>query len=500
MQRAFTASQIYDAEAPFLSAGVPLMARAARAIADAVIGLAGRGEQVSVFAGKGNNGADGLYAAAHLARAGHAVRVVTAFGPVASGAITDALAEAIAAGARVVAADEAVQAPVWVDALSGIGLRPPARGELGKLLRFLRKEGQRPEPPLVVAVDLPSGLGADSGAAPGAVVPADHTVTFGGFKAAQFLPPAAYRCGEVHLVDIGIGAELAPRAPEVLRLQARDIARWWPRPGPEDHKYTRGVVAVATGSRDYPGAAVLSVAGALGAGPGMVRYAGEVPNAVLAAHPEAITQAGRSQAWVVGSGISGRDSSAEPGVTEAIAAAMEANVPLILDAGGLDWVEGDTLADRPVAPTVVLTPHAGELAQLLTRLGVEVSREDVEADPARWARAGAEMTGASIVLKGGITLVASQGTLFSQADGSPWLATAGSGDVLAGVLGTVLAGWQVARERGTGPTTWPTIGHAIAAGVALHGLAGVRASGGGPTTASAVAAAVSPTLAHLLAD
>lgn len=509
MLSAYTAASIYDAEAPALAAGEPLMARAARALADAVTRETPPGGRIAVFAGKGNNGADGLYAAAHLAREGRVVTVVTAFDAAADLGVTSAaLAAAIEVGARVVDGEDddavrlAAEAQVWVDALTGIGMRPPARGRLGELLALLsriRASAPAAQRPLVIAVDIPSGLGADSGAIPGPVLPADHTVTFGGFKAVQLLPPAAALCGQVQIVDIGIGAEFDRQPGAVHRVEEADLRRAWPRPGPSDHKYTRGVVGVVTGSDDYPGAAVLSAHGALGCGPGMVRYTGEVAEAVIRAHPEVITQPGRVQAWVVGSGITGRSSSAAPGVETAIGEAMHAGVPVVVDAGALEWVERGAIAGFEATPRVVLTPHAGELAALLARCGVDAERGAIEADPGRWAVHAADITGASIVLKGGTTLIAAEGRVFSQADGTPWMATAGSGDVLSGVLGAVLAGWQIQQETG-GRSTWPGLSHAIAAGVALHGFAGVAASRGGPTTASEIARELSPTIARILAD
>ena len=508
MLSAYAAAAIYDAEAPALAAGEPLMARAARALADVVARQAPPAGRIAIFAGKGNNGADGLYAAAHLAREGRSVTVVTAFDAAADLGVTSAaLAAATEAGADVVDSEDAAavrlaaEGQVWVDALTGIGMRPPARGRLGELLALLtqiRAAAPAARRPLVIAVDIPSGLGADSGAITGPVLPADHTVTFGGFKAAQFLPPAAGLCGQVQVVDIGIGAEFDRQPGAVHRLEEADLRRAWPRPGPSDHKYTRGVVGVVTGSDDYPGAAVLSAHGALRSGPGMVRYTGEVAEDVVRAHPEVITQPGRVQAWVVGSGVTGRSSSAAPGVEAAIGEAMHAGVPIVVDAGALEWVERGMIAGCEATARVVLTPHAGELAALLARCGVAAEREAIEADPARWAANAADITGASIVLKGGTTLIAAEGLVFSQADGTPWMATAGSGDVLAGVLGAVLAGWQVQQETG-GRSTWPGLPHAIAAGVALHGLAGVAASQGGPTTASEIARGVSPTIARILA-
>lgn len=503
MERAYAAQRIYDAEAPALAAGVPLMARAARALADHVLSLLDPGEGVLVVAGRGNNGGDGLYAAAHLARAGIPVAVaLTADAATAEGAAE----EAAAAGAKLFpAGDQALlraqarRARVWVDALSGIGMRPPARGELAQILS--RLEAMRAELPAAVstvAVDLPSGLDASSGAITGPILRADHTVTFGGYKAAHVLPPAAHACGQIHLVDIGIGPELSRQEPAVLRAGACDIAAGWPVPGPADHKYTRGVVGMVTGSADYPGAALLSVDGALGTGPGMVRYRGDADQAVLTVHPEAVAAPGRVQAWVVGSGITGRESPAAACVQAAIEEAGREGLPLVVDAGALAWVERGSIGGSEAGERVVLTPHAGELAHLLTRLGEATSREEVEADPAAHARRAARLTGASVVVKGAITLIVSGRRLFSQADGPAWLATAGSGDVLAGVLGTVLAGWQARAEQG-GRHTWPSFGHAIAAGVALHGRAGAHASRGAPIRAGQIAAALQPTIRALLA-
>lgn len=508
MLSAYTAASIYDAEAPALAAGEPLMARAARALADAVARRTPPSGRITVFAGKGNNGADGLYAAAHLAREGHSVTAVTAFDVATDlGATSAALTAATDAGAEVVDGEDddavrlAAEGQVWVDALTGIGMRPPARGQVADLLALLKRiraAAPAAKRPIVIAVDIPSGLGADSGAIIGPVLPAEHTVTFGGYKAAQFLPPAAALCGAVQVVDIGIAAEFTRQPIAVHRVAEEDLRRAWARPGPADHKYTRGVVGVVTGSSDYPGAAVLSVHGALGCGPGMVRYTGEVAEDVVRAHPEVITQPGRVQAWVVGSGITGKASAAAAEVETAIGEAMRAAVPIVVDAGALEWVERGAIAGFRATPRVVLTPHAGELAGLLGRCGVDADRATIEADPAPWAAKAEEITGASVVLKGGTTLIASEGMLLSQADGTPWMATAGSGDVLAGILGAVLAGWQVQQEAG-GQPTWPGFPQAIAAGVMLHGLAGVHASRGGPTSASEIAGAISPALRSMLA-
>lgn len=505
MLRAYTAAQIYEAEAPALAAGEPLMARAARALADVVFARTCHGASIAVLAGRGNNGADALHAAGHLARAGREVTVVLAFDTTEAPEVTlAALEDAQSAGARVVrAADpgsgdlppEVRGAEAWVDGLTGIGMRPPARGGIGELLTALAEYRVRAgtAAPRVFAVDLPSGLGADTGQITGPFLPADHTVTFGGYKAAHVLPPAAEACGTVHQVDIGISGALAARPAAVYRLHPRDADVRVP--GPADHKYTRGVLGLVTGSADYPGAAVLSAAGAFAYGPGMVRYLGDVPEAVLARYPEVVLQPGQVQAWAVGSGVSGTRSSSAGAIDRALADALAAGVPIVIDAGALDWVEPGHLAGKPATARAVLTPHAGELAGLLTRCGHETSRQDVDADPAGLARLAHEITGASIVLKGAVTIAVVEGELYSQADGTPWLATAGTGDVLTGILGAVLAGWRARAESGEEGD----FGAAVATGVMLHGLAGKRASRGGPIRASQIAQALPGVLRELLA-
>jgi hydroxyethylthiazole kinase-like uncharacterized protein yjeF len=265
-------------------------------------------------------------------------------------------------------------------------------------------------------------------------------------------------------------------------------------PGPDDDKYSRGVVGVIAGSAAYTGAAVLAVGGALRAGAGMVRYLGpEQPvERVRARWPEAVVGPGRVQAWVLGSGI---DPDADDGQAEAVVGALGQGLPTVLDAGAL------ALLDRPVVrgllgPHTVLTPHAGELARLLSSItpasaswgsgGPMVTRAQVQADPLDHARRAAELTGATVLLKGANTvIVTADGRCRSQADATSWLATAGAGDVLAGVLGTLLA-------AGLDPSD--------AAGLAamVHGRSAVTASAGGPIVADDVIAALPGTIAALL--
>jgi hydroxyethylthiazole kinase-like uncharacterized protein yjeF len=281
------------------------------------------------------------------------------------------------------------------------------------------------------------------------------TVTFGTLKVAHLVDPAAHTCGAVHLVDLGL--ELPDAAIEAL--QPDDVAALLPQPTPDAHKYTRGVVGVRAGSQDYPGAALLCVAGAASGLAGMVRYVGAAADRVRELHPE-VVGAGRVQAWAVGSG-------GGPGAGRALEDALSDGVPLVVDADGLAHVDG------PLPVPAVLTPHAGELAAM-----VDADRADVEARPLHHARAAADRFGCVVLLKGRHTVVAEPGgRVRVTTTGVPWLATAGAGDVLAGLVGALLA---------TGLEPFD----AASVGSWLHGSAATLASRGGPVVASDVARAL----------
>jgi len=506
---AFSAQDVRAAEQPLLAAERGfvggLMHRAAWALALAVrrdlqaAGVRVPGASVVGLVGPGNNGGDTLHALALLAR--HGVRAVAvAHGPVHEGG----LAALRTAGGRVLAVGpDAPGAPVWLgdaiavaygadvvlDGLLGIGARGGLRGPAARLVELLGGLLAVPGPrPRVIAVDVPSGIGVDDGTLPGPVLRADCTVTFGAAKAGLLLPPAAAFVGGLDVVDLGL-TDLGQARAAVGRLTPSDVAALWPVPGASDHKYRRGVLGVVAGSPAYPGAAVLAVAGALGAGCGMVRHLGPPPvqAAVLAAHPEVVGTPGQVQAWVLGPGVSGEEQRERVGaVLRAAAADADGAVPVVVDAGALG------LLPSRVGRHVVLTPHAGELAALLSATGRAVDRAQVEADPLRWALEVHRRTGATVLLKGATTVVVGSGgggeRVFTQADAPPWLATAGAGDVLAGVLGALLAGLAVPdRPHAAEPES---IAQVVAAAVAVHGWAASAASGGGPLTASAVAAAV----------
>ena len=328
---------------------------------------------------------------------------------------------------------------------------------------------------------MPSGIGVDDGAVPGPVLRADVTVTMGAAKPGLLAGPAAGLAGRVEVVDIGLQLGDA----RLSRLTPADAADVLVPPSPEDHKYTRGVLGLVAGSTTYPGAAVLAVAGALGTGLGMVRYLGPEPvtRLVHARFPEVVPAAGRVQAWAVGSGVDPDDEDRAAQVRDTLARAADDAVPAVVDAGGL------ALLPRQAPASWVLTPHAGELATLLSGRGRPTERREVEADPLRHARDAARLTGAVVLLKGTTTVVAApDGETYAQADGSPWLATAGTGDVLTGVLGAVLAG-------AGGATT----ARLAATAALLHGRAGVRAARGGPLTARQVADALPAVVGEILA-
>ncbi|MET3933148.1 NAD(P)H-hydrate epimerase [Arthrobacter sp. OAP107] len=497
MISAYTGTQIREAEKPLLDSGMGavLMQRAARGMAGAVIAeLRRRGRRlygagVAVLVGKGNNGGDGLFAAAHLTGRGMRTTAVLA----SDTAHPDGLAAFRRAGGRVLTLTDATageltalagRADVVIDALLGTGAQGGLRGATAELVAQLAGSTHG----LVVACDVPSGVDADTGEAGGPVLPADITVTFGGAKAGLLADPGADFAGRVVVVPIGIEDSLP--WPALRRLETADLATLLPRPARRAHKYSRGVLGVVAGSPAYPGAAVLACRGALAAGVGMVRYVGppEVADLIRHSCPEVVCSTGtvaetHVQAWLVGSGMDGKDEEEMQRVRDAV----DSGLPTVADAGALP-VLPDVLA-----PQVVLTPHAGELAALLQRLGADLDREAVEASTLAAVRRAAGLTEATVLLKGASTLVASPyQDFYSQSEGTPWLATAGSGDVLSGIIGALLAqvGSDVGRFRAASidpDERWAAI---AAMGASLHGLAGAAAAAGGPLTAGRISDAL----------
>ncbi|CAM5782792.1 bifunctional ADP-dependent NAD(P)H-hydrate dehydratase/NAD(P)H-hydrate epimerase [Cellulomonas persica] len=517
MLQSWTSAQVRAAEEPLLAAGVPLMQHAAFALAGVVARVLrerrGRvvGGQVVLLVGPGNNGGDALHAGAFLRRRGVDV-VALALAPRVH---DEGRAALLAAGGRVHEVTDAVdgaaragRADVLVDGILGIGTRDGGlTGLAGALVAALaggavegdaRGDGSRggvvglgahgADRPAVVAVDTPSGIGVDDGTVSGPVLPADVTVTFGGAKPGLLIPPAAHLVGRLEVIDLDL--PLPDHHPAVVRLADRDAAALWPVPTRSAHKYSRGVVGVVAGARRYPGAAVLATSAAVLAGVGMVRYLGDVADLVVARWPEVVTGPGRVQAWVFGPGVSPDDAAQRRRIEHAFEGVLQRGEPAVVDAGALELLP-------PTVPThVVLTPHAGELARLLTDRGHRLTRADVEREPLRWTRLAHEMTGATVLLKGHVTLVVGAGgAVYAQADAPPWLATAGAGDVLAGLMGAMLAG------RADDVLDDPTLTAAVAAAAALvHGRAAHTANPDGPVTARGVALALPETIRTLLAS
>ena len=252
-------------------------------------------------------------------------------------------------------------------------------------------------------------------------------------------------------------------------------------PEPGDDKYSRGVLGVLTGSEEFPGAAVLGVEGAARTGAGLIRYFGpRTPTLlVLQRRPEVVTRPGRVQAWLIGSGVPPRAERSDSSTAE-LRSALAEGVPSVLDAGGLDL-----LADA--TGPIVITPHAGELAGLFNAGGQpRVTRNEIAADPPVWAVRAAERFGVTVLLKGHTTITASPGgELLRVTAASSWAATAGSGDVLGGVLGALLAGFSDEVQAGS-----MSLARLAAAAAHLHQSAAQAASSGGPVTALDIAEAL----------
>jgi ADP-dependent NAD(P)H-hydrate dehydratase / NAD(P)H-hydrate epimerase len=465
-----------------------LMQRAAAGLAATCVTVLGHvyGSRVVVLAGTGDNGGDALFASARLAGRGARVVAIGSGGHLHS----EGAAALVSAGGRLTgAADPDARAAIAaadliIDGILGIGGHGGLREPAATLAAFAAQAAA--DGAVVVATDLPSGVDADTGVVAGAAIRADVTVTFGTFKPGLLIDPGASHAGSVQLVDIGLGPHLTA-APAAVALQSADVAALLPRPGAESDKYRRGVLGVLAGSEKYTGAAVLSVGGAIRGGAGMVRLVSARPaiDAVRQYWPEAvITQidpadpaaaveaAGRVQAWVVGPGL-GTGEEAEA----LVAAALATSLPVLVDADGLTVLaRRRDLLSRPAGTDTLITPHAGELARLLNG-----SHEDIEAHRLDSARRAAADLGVTVLLKGSTTVIASPEAaepVLVNATGTSWLATAGSGDVLSGLAGALLA-------QGVQP-----VASAAAVAAYLHGLAGRHAARNAPIGAADIIAAL----------
>jgi hydroxyethylthiazole kinase-like uncharacterized protein yjeF len=261
-------------------------------------------------------------------------------------------------------------------------------------------------------------------------------------------------------------------------FSSRDAAQCIVTPSDLDHKYSRGVLGLITGSAQYPGAAVLTTSAAIATGLGMARFHSSSGLAHLVLHdaPEAVVQPGPVTAWVAGSGIDHRRYS---DLTTFLrhrwfVLLKRQTVPTVLDAGVLSY------AGKLTQPTVI-TPHAGELSRLLAQHQIQVSAESIEADPRKWALKTAELLNVTVLLKGSHTVVAEAGRLISLPQSTPWLATAGTGDVLAGIIGALVATnyIEILNDKSH-------LADVAATGAFIHNQAALLASQGGPISASSI--------------
>jgi len=418
-----TATQMKAAEALALAQGATesdLMERAGLGVADWVLRLCS-GHDVLILCGPGNNGGDGYVAARYLRERGMEVRIAATGEPT-----TDVAADNRTRwDGPVEAIETAAPATILVDALFGTGLSRPLDPALATRLAALVAAAS-----YSVAVDVPSGVASDDGARLGGGPSFDLTLALGALKPAHVLQPAASHCGALRVIDIGVDT-----ASEVALLSRPALSP----PGPLDHKYSRGMVAVVAGL--MPGAAVLTSIAALRSGAGYVALHGGAggPNALV--HRECDSDAladRRIAALVIGPGL-GRGADA----AHRLALALAARHAMIVDGDALHLVTLDQLRAYP-AP-LILTPHAGEFSALFGKLpGSKIDQ----------ARMAARRSGAVVVFKGADTVIAApDGQVRVAINASPWLSTAGTGDVLAGAIAAALAGGMTAFDA-AGAGVW----------------------------------------------
>jgi hydroxyethylthiazole kinase-like uncharacterized protein yjeF len=262
------------------------------------------------------------------------------------------------------------------------------------------------------------------------------------------------------------------------RWTAKDSKKHIIVPSALDHKYSRGTLGVITGSAQFPGAAVLTSKAALATGLGVLRFhsSSGLAHLVLHATPEALVQPGKVDAWLVGSGVSDKKySDYTTWLRHRWFKLMSAqSVPTVLDAGALDW------AGKLSQPTLI-TPHAGELAKLLVKRGIQVSSEAIEADPKKWSMIATEKLGVTVLLKGSTTYIAQPDFLIELPKATPWLATAGSGDVLAGIIGALVATnyIEILNDKNN-------LARVAATGAFIHNSAALLASKDAPISATSI--------------
>jgi hydroxyethylthiazole kinase-like uncharacterized protein yjeF len=464
MRYAFFVEDVRDAEVAALACGVAtnaLMEQAARGVATLAIRLlqdsAGLvvGTRILLLIGSGNNGGDALFAGAYLAERGAKVSALLLSPATHAGGLValQKTGSQIFSSLREINFDEM---DLVIDGIVGIGGKGGLTGIAAQVVAAISEDS------IVVSVDLPSGIDADSGQAPGAHVNADVTAACGALKVAHLVDPGAAASGVCEVVELGL--DFSQVASRVEVWQTNDVRDSLPHLRENTDKYARGVLGVIAGSKEFPGAGALVCASALATGVGMIRYLGQASETVIGDHPEVVRSIGRVQAWVIGPGL------VDVSITEEIATAFASEQPIIVDAGALQVLPRGRV-------NTLITPHAGELSSLL---GVE--RHEIESRNFFYATLAAKRFGVTVLLKGSTTIIASPtGRIAVNPTGTPKLATAGSGDVLAGLIGALAA-------------TGLPLFEAATVGAWLHGLAGWIMRGSG---ASDIAATIHEAIASV---
>lgn len=442
----YTAAQVRSLDQAAIAGGIPgiqLMKRAGRAAFDLLLERFGNPALISVYAGGGNNGGDGYVLAGLAAQRRVPVEVVALVAPdKLTGDARLAYEFALQEGVTLRAFD-ARRPPsdgVIVDALLGIGLSGEPRADMASAIEQINASGLP-----VLAVDIPSGLNADSGVAPGAAVRAGITLSFIGLKQGLVTGRGPALCGELILADLDVPASLFERQSPAARLLDLHQCLSWLKPRAADaHKGDFGHVMVIGGDTGYGGAALMAAEAAARAGAGLVSIATRpehVP-AILARRPEVmacgVVSGQELEPWlarpsvlVVGPGL-GRS----PWSEQMLQQALKSGLPLVLDADALNILAaGKLVASGSRRNNWLLTPHPGEAARLLG-----VNTQDVQADRYTFVQSLQQRYGGAVILKGAGSLVADeQDEIGVSIHGNPGMATGGMGDVLAGILGALMA-------------------------------------------------------------
>lgn len=455
----FTAHEMRAADQAAANAGIPLlllMENAGRAVAEAALRHFPKCSDVLILCGKGNNGGDGYVAARHLLGE-RRVEILELSGTLHEGDAKVMRTALLAHGVtpypltQTTLEDALHHRPLVIDALFGSGLSRPLAGDLAGVVETLNKSNAD-----ILSIDIPSGLSADTGEIFGPYLQATRTVQLAGAKVSSLFYPAKTAFGDTEIADIGIPAVILEAQSNITLLTPETVRASLPTRAADTQKYAVGTVLVIAGSAKYLGAAEMACRAALRGGAGLVTLAAE--GSFSGTWPELIHEGlewdknplemvsrigdNRAQVRVIGPGL---DARAEPLLPDLIA---QKTVPTVLDAdaltGGKRWFEAVRRHGR-----CVLTPHTGEAAKLL-----EISAAEVKKDALSAAKTLAQRAGAVALVKGSTTVIAApDGRVLVNSGGHPGMATGGTGDVLAGLLGAWCANTNDLFER-TGAAVW----------------------------------------------